>query len=78
MLGTELMRAYDTAWGEDYCAIESFLQDVIIDGRDEKKPLREEIWKENLDYMSWNHCMASEFVYRDICSLLQDDENERE
>lgn len=71
LLGKELMRAYDTAWGEDYSAIESFLQDVVIDGRDEKKPLRQTIWKENLDYLSLNHCMASEFIYRDICNLLQ-------
>lgn len=71
MLGTELMRAYDTAWGEDYCAIEEFLQSTIIDGRDEKKRLRETIWKENLDYVGLNHCMASEFIYQDICGLLQ-------
>lgn len=71
MLGAELMRAYDIAWGEDYCAIEEFLQSTIIGGRDEKKLLRETIWKENLDYMSLNHCMASEFIYEDICGLLQ-------
>lgn len=77
-LGEELMRAYDTAWGGDYCAMEEFLQNTIIGGRDEKKPLREEIWKENLDYVRCNHCTASEFIYRDICGLLQNDENGEE
>lgn len=70
-LGTELMKAYDTVWGEDYCAIERFLQDTIIGGRDERKPLREAVWKKNLDYVSLNNCMASEYIYRDICGLLQ-------
>lgn len=69
-LGAGLIQAYDTAWGEDYCAIERFLQEVILDGKDEKKPLREKIWRENLDYVGTNQCLASEFVYRDICSLL--------
>lgn len=69
-LGTELMQAYDTAWGEDYCEIERFLQEVIINGRDDKKAIREAIWKENLDYVRLNQCMASNFVYEDICSLL--------
>lgn len=77
-LGEALMRAYDTVWGGDYCAMEEFLQNTIIDGRDEKKPLREEIWKENLDYVSRNHCTASEFIYRNICGLLQNDENGEE
>ncbi len=70
-LGTELMKAYDTVWGEDYCAIESFLQDTIIGGRDERKTLRESVWKKHLDYASLNNCMASEYIYRDICGLLQ-------
>lgn len=69
-LGEELMKAYDTAWGSDYCAIEAFLQNTVIGGMDEKKPIREAVWGEHLDYVSRNHCMASEVIYRDICSLL--------
>lgn len=69
-LGTKLMRAYNTAWGEDYCEIEQFLQNVILNGNDEKKELRKTIWQEELDYVQINQCMASEFVYRDICGLL--------
>ncbi len=72
-LGTKLMQAYDTAWGEDYCAIEKFLREVILNGNDEKKELRKTIWQEELDYVRINQCMASEFAYRDICSLLRND-----
>lgn len=69
-LGAELIKAYDTVWGEDYCGIERFLQEVILDGKDRKKQDRESIWKDNLDYMGVNRCRASEFVYDDICGLL--------
>ena len=69
-LGTKLMRAYNTAWGEDYSEIEKFLQEVILKGNDEKKELRRTIWQEELDYVRVNQCLASEFAYNDICSLL--------
>lgn len=69
-LGTKLIEAYYSAWGEDYCGIEQFLQAVILNGNDSKKELRKAIWQEELDYVRKNKCMASEFAYRDICSLL--------
>lgn len=69
-LGKEVIRAHYLEWGEDYLAIETFLQDVIINGNDDRKSIREEIWKKELDYMAVNKCMACEYIYRDICSLL--------
>lgn len=70
-LGKEIIRVYDSEWGEDYAAIEEFLQDVIIKGNDRKKDIRGEVWQNELDYMGVNGCSASEYIYRDIGSLLE-------
>lgn len=69
-LGEKLMQAHYLKQGDDYIGIERFLQNVILGGDDSKKPVREEIWKEELDYVGLNRCAASEYIYHDICNLL--------
>lgn len=69
-LGEKIMQAHYTEWGEDYLAIERFLQEVILDGEDTKKTKRKEIYCEELDYYSKNGCKASDYIYRDLCQEL--------
>lgn len=71
-LGEKIMQAHYTEWGEDYFNIERFLQQVILDGKDTKKEIREEIFREELDYYTQNKCSASEYIYRDLCGELLD------
>lgn len=73
-LGKEIICTHYSAWGEDYAGIEGFLQDVIINEKDINRSARENVWKNELDYMSANNCSASEFIYQDICSLFSDKE----
>lgn len=69
-LGQRLLEADYLVGGNDYSGIEKFLCDVILDNKDILKPLRHEIFKQELDYVEKNKCFASEYIYRDIVSLL--------
>lgn len=69
-LGEKMIQGYYTASGEDYMAIECFLEEIILQGKDTKHDDRNKIWSDNLDYMGNNGCLASEYIYTDICSFL--------
>ncbi len=49
--GKELMKVHYAAAGTDEKAIEQFVTDVVLNGNDEKKEMREEFFADNLDYM---------------------------
>lgn len=66
--GEIAMKGHYKADGADYYGIEKFLQDVILQGNDSMKPLRQEIFQAYLDYKGHNHCLASEYIYNDIVS----------
>lgn len=69
-LGAEIMQNYYTANGEDYFSIENFLEQVVLGENDNMMVARAEVWEKNLDYVGYNGCLASEYIYNDICSLL--------
>lgn len=70
-LGKKLISAYDTAEGNDYIAIEQFVERVILQGDDAMEEKRSQIFKEELDYIGRNGCTASEFICRDIFKLFE-------
>lgn len=49
--GKELMKVHYQAAGTDREAIEAFVADIVLDENDEKKEMREEFFKQNLDYL---------------------------
>ena len=51
VIGKELMKVHYAAAGTDEKAIEQFVTDVVLNGNDEKKEMREEFFTDNLDYM---------------------------
>ena len=69
-LGEILLEGDYTAKGEDYAAIENFLQEVIIRGDDVLSDKRRQVFEDELDYVKRIGCSASEYIYRDILGLL--------
>lgn len=67
-LGKALMKAHYTADGRDYMSIDMFIQDVVINGDDVKKDIRQEVFYRELDYYGRNGIKASEYIYRDMCN----------
>lgn len=49
--GKELMKVHYRAAGTDEKEIEAFVTDIVLNGNDEKKELREEFFEQNLDYV---------------------------
>ena len=72
-LGEKLMSAYYTVEGTDYTAIETFLEDVVSDGKDTKADTRNRVFREELDYVAKRGMTAGETIYRDIVSVLESD-----
>lgn len=71
-LGSKLVSGYYTARGEDFMAIEQFVESVILQGEDTMKDKRSRIFTEELDYIGKNGCHASEFICRDMINLLEE------
>ena len=69
-LGRSIVDTYDQCDGRDYIGIESFLQNVILNGKDDKKEIRADFFGKHLDYLAKNGCLAGEMIYNDIISLL--------
>lgn len=72
VLGKKAVSGYYTAKGEDYIAIEQFVERVILQGGDTMKDRRHRIFAEELDYAGKNGCSASEFIYKDLTNLLEE------
>lgn len=69
-LGEALIKAHYKVGGYDYMGIDSFVNDVVINGNDYMKQEREAVFLEELDYYSENGIKASEYVYKDITDGL--------
>ena len=70
-LGEKTLSCYYTAKGEDYIAIEQFVERVILQGEDMMEDIRTQVFAEELDYADTNGCSASEFIYKDIMKLFE-------
>lgn len=69
-LGEKLVSGYYTAKGEDFIAIEQFIECVILQGQDNMKDKRTRIFAKEMDYVGTNGCGASEFIYKDIMNMM--------
>lgn len=70
-LGEHLISGYYHARGEDYIAIEQFVEQVILKGDDAMQEKRHRVFHETLDYTGRNGCLASEYIVKDIQGLLE-------
>lgn len=68
-LGHELRKVVYTADARDIDGIETFISNVVIEGRDVKKELREKFFEDNLDYYHENKQLASEYIVSHIEEL---------
>ncbi|WP_026517138.1 hypothetical protein [Butyrivibrio sp. MC2021] len=70
-IGDKVVNAYYRTPGEDYMGIESFLNDVVLRGNDPMKHAREEVFKEEYDYLSMNKIKASEYICKELFELMR-------
>jgi CDP-glycerol glycerophosphotransferase (TagB/SpsB family) len=73
-MGQAVVDTYYQAQGWDYSAIDSFLQEVVLNGEDPRKEGREKVFSEELDYFGKNGVLASEMIFEDILGLLSEEE----
>ncbi len=70
-LGNQLISAYYAAEGKDYCRIEKFLCENILGEDDWLKEKRQEIYRQELDYLTSNGKTATQRILEDIEGLLE-------
>ena len=71
-LGEKILPCYYAAKGENYIAIEQFIENVILQGDDTMEKQRTQVFEEVLDYVTINGCTASECICRDILGLFNE------
>lgn len=71
-LGKAIVDAHYQCSGRDFKKIEDFLVNVVIDGNDTRKKIREDIFERELDYVRKNGCTAGEYIFLDISDTLND------
>lgn len=69
--GTQLMKVHYSADGADREAIENFVTDVVLRGKDEKKEERERFFEENLDYVKTTGKSAAVNIYEQLITGLR-------
>lgn len=69
-LGDALIRAHYRVRGTDYMGIDNFINNVVVDGKDDMKDIRYKIFKDELDYVSLHDMDASNYIYSDIVTGL--------
>lgn len=69
-LGKQCLSAYSQTDGGDYMGIEEFLINTVLGGEDNLREQRRKVFADALDYAGNNHCLASEFIYKDIKSII--------
>jgi len=65
-LTASVIKASYSVAGDDLQSIETFINDVVINGDDYKKKEREEIFHSKLDYYNDNGMLASNYIYEYI------------
>ncbi|MBP3198119.1 MAG: CDP-glycerol glycerophosphotransferase family protein [Butyrivibrio sp.] len=69
-VGAKTLSAYYQAPGEDYMAIEEFIEDVVIGGNDPMADARKKIFEEEYDYVKINGQKASDYIVNEILELI--------
>lgn len=70
-LGNELYQTFHLANGTDYQSIECFVQEVIVNEKDNKQGIRQEIFHKELDYMKVNEKQAFETICEHLEKLVE-------
>jgi len=70
-LGKMLKKVVYTVSARDTEGIKYFINNVIIEGKDEKIELREKFFNENLDYYNENRQLASDYIVSIIENICQ-------
>lgn len=65
-VGDRLIKVHYVADGKDEEAIERFLQEVVLGGKDNKRELREEFFVKNFDYRNIYEKSAAENIFEQI------------
>lgn len=60
--GEELIKILYQAEGENFEAVERFVNDVVIEGKDFMYEIRKEFFEQYMDYMTQNGKMASDYI----------------
>lgn len=69
-LGNMAIESQYNAGGRDYMAIDKFISEVVISGKDYKKAEREHVFEQELDYVRINGRNSAEYVYGDIVNSI--------
>ena len=64
--GQELVKVLYSGDGGDFAGIEKFIQDVVMDGKDEMQDEREQFFRQYLDYRQENGMLASDYIWQYI------------
>ena len=64
--GQELVKVLYSCDGGDFAGIEKFIQDVVMDGKDEMQDEREQFFRQYLDYRQENGMLASDYIWQYI------------
>ncbi|SFT48916.1 CDP-Glycerol:Poly(glycerophosphate) glycerophosphotransferase [Lachnospiraceae bacterium XBD2001] len=68
--GRALADVYYNVPGEDYVAIEQFIQDVVLEGNDTMAKDRKCLFEEEYDYYKINGQLASDFIVNEVKELI--------
>lgn len=68
--GWKLVNAYYKTPGEEYLAIEQFIEDVVLGGKDTMAETRRQVFEEAYDYYKVNGQLASDFIVNEVKELI--------
>lgn len=71
VLGDRAIKVHYQVQGTDYQGIEDFVREVILGEQDRNRAARESLLDEELNYVKKNGCLASEYVYEDLCREIE-------
>ena len=74
-LGEEILKASYLVDGKNFDAIAETIQKVFIEGKDDKAPLRKDVYMKYLNYPGYTGMLASNFIYKSIADPLKKEEN---
>ena len=70
-LGNAILKVSYLVDGKDFEGIAALIQNVFIEGKDNKAAARKEVFDKYLNYPKYNGMLASEFIYKNIADELK-------
>lgn len=69
-IGKRVVSSYYKTSGGDYAGIESFLTDVVLEGKDTMKEKRMDTFEREFDYKKINNSLASDYICNEVFRLM--------